>query len=358
MLYIRPVSLDDLDQLLLLARDTGFGLTSLPRDEELLRRRIVHSLRSFETLGASPGGEVYLLVLEHREAARIVGTAGVCAKVGGFEPFYAYRIEVAIHESKELGVRREVPFLQLVTEHNGPSEIISLFLDPDYRRDANGRFLSLARFLFMAEHPESFEPTVIAEMRGVINPAGQSPFWDALGQHFFSIDFAQADHLSLFNKRFIADLMPRHPIYIPLLPEEAQRVIGQVHEQTRPALRILEAEGFRRTNIVDIFEAGPIVSCPLAEIRTVRQSTRAVVGHITKDPPDGPTMYVANAQREFRACRAPVAPRADGRVHIDADVANALRIEVGQAIRFIAADRTAGALAAGLTEPSAQEPRP
>ena len=85
---------------------------------------------------------------------------------------------------------------------------------------------------------------------------GRSPFWDALGKHFFDVDFPNADYLSLVNKKFIADLMPKHPIYIPLLPKDAQDVIGKVHEQTEPALKLLEAEGLRDRDVGDRAERG------------------------------------------------------------------------------------------------------
>ena len=75
---------------------------------------------------------------------------------------------------------------------------------------------------------------------------GNSPFWEWLEAHFFSMDFPTADYLSgIGNKVFIAELMPRYPIYTNLLSQEAQDVIGHVHEKTRPALRLLEREGFR-----------------------------------------------------------------------------------------------------------------
>ena len=73
---------------------------------------------------------------------------------------------------------------------------------------------------------------------------GRSPFWDALGRHFFGIDFAEADRLSVINKKFIAELMPKHPIYIPLLPEEAQDVIGKPHRESVRTVKNLEEEGF------------------------------------------------------------------------------------------------------------------
>ena len=39
------------------------------------------------------------------------------------------------------------------------------------------------------------------------------------------------------KKGFIADLMPKLPIYVNLLSKEAQAVIGEVHDNTRPALK-------------------------------------------------------------------------------------------------------------------------
>ena len=107
-----------------------------------------------------------------------------------------------------------------------------MFLHPDYRGGGNGRLLQFVRFLFIADRPEVFESTVVSEIRGVIDEQDRSPFWNALGQHFFGIDFADADRLSVINKKFIAELMPKHPIYIPLLPKDAQDVIGKPHKDS------------------------------------------------------------------------------------------------------------------------------
>ena len=246
MLIIRPVSPADLDQLYALAGETGYGLTSLPQDRELLANKIIESQESFARLGRKPRGDSFLFVLEDTDTGKAVGTTGIVTKVGGFEPFYAYRIETAVAESEALKVRREVKFLKLVADHNGPCEIGSLVLSPEYRKGENGRLLSLVRFLFIAEHGSRFDPVVIAELRGIIDEAGRSPFWEAIGRHFFETDYYKADYLSGVDKRFIADLMPKHPIYIPLLPKEARDVIGQVHPQSRPAAKILSGRGIPR----------------------------------------------------------------------------------------------------------------
>jgi arginine N-succinyltransferase len=194
--------------------------------------------------------------------------------------------------------------------------------------------LSLARFLFMIEHEACFDPVVLAEMRGVVDPHGRTPFWDAVGKHFFDIDYPKADYLSVINKKFIADLMPKHPIYITLLPKEAQAVIGLVHEQTRPALRLLESEGFAWTGMVDMFDAGPIVTCPLREIRVVRESKKLPVREVIRGPIDGELCLVTNARSDFRACGATVAESGDGGVRLPADAAAALGVAVGDVVRF------------------------
>ncbi len=340
---MRPITLDDLDQLVELAGGASFGLTTLPKDRELLSKRIEESQRGFDKNADRPGGELYLFVMEDLDTGRIVGTSGVVSKVGGFEPFYAYRIESTVHESKMLGVRKEVRALHLAREHNGPCEIGSLFLLPGYRRSGNGRLLSQSRLLFMAEHARCFAPLVIAELRGVLDEHGRSPFWDAIGRHFFEIDYPKADYLSMVDKQFIADLMPTHPIYIPLLPQAAQDVIGQVHHNTRPARGILEREGFRFNNMVDIFEAGPILSCELDDIRTCQRAGSAVVGPLRDmlpaatpagGDPDATPHLIGNTLRRFRACLGCLSINADGQATLDHATAKALDVSQGDRICY------------------------
>src|SRR3954467_3592385 len=348
MLVFRPITLEDLPQLGELAAGAGIGLTTLPKDPQLLENRILESRRSFERLamsakaaekagkgesGERPGGEIYLFVLEDLHTGKIVGTSAIVSKVGGFEPFYAYKIETTVAESDVLNVKKEIRYLKLVTDHNGPCEIGSLFLAPENRKEGNGRFLSLARFLFIAERPRRFDPTVIAEMRGLVDGNGRSPFWECLGRVFFDTDFPNADYLSMVNKKFIADLMPTHPIYIPLLPKEAQEAIGQVQEQTRPAVKILEEEGFKSSGMVDIFDAGPILSAKRDAVRAVKESSKAPIIEITNEPIESEIYMVGTARPEFRAAKGNIQIAEKG-VRINSALALALGARVGEQVRF------------------------
>ena len=335
MVIVRPVSMEDLDALAELAGLAGVGLTTLPKDRALLAKRIERSETSFRRFADRPGGESYLFVMEDTVARRVIGACGIVSKVGGFEPFYGYRIETQLFESPAIGVHKEVPILKLHEEHDGPAEIGSLFLHPDWRKEGNGRLLQLVRFLFMAEHPELFETTVLSEIRGVLDERGHSPFWDALGRHFFGIDFAEADRLSVVNKKFIAELMPDHPIYIPLLPPDAQAVIGKPHKDSERAVKNLEAEGFRFANMVDIFDAGPVESCPRDEIRTVRESRRAVISAISGEAINGPEYMIGTTTPAFRACKGCAEVSRAG-VRVTAAAAAALELKVGDAVRIVA----------------------
>jgi arginine N-succinyltransferase len=334
MVIVRPVKLEDLDRLVELANQASFGLTSLPKDKDLLRRRIIESQHSFQKTAEKPGGELYFFVMEDLDTGLVVGTAIIVSKVGGFEPFYAYKIETCVHQSEMLHIRKEIQTLNLVAEHSGPSEIGGLFLVQEYRKHGYGRLLSLFRFLFMAEHPARFEPYVIAEMRGVVEPDGHSAFWEAIGRHFFEIDYTKADLLSAMDKRFIADLMPRCPIYVPLLPKEARDVIGKVHEKTKPALKMLQDEGFEITDMVDIFEAGPLVHCRLDNIRIVKESRHTQVEEVTSESIESEPCIITNAGSEFRACIANVADVSGGGARIRVETAEALRVSIGDEIRF------------------------
>lgn len=328
--------MDDLSSLLGLAGLASFGLTTLPKNEKLLSRRIRDSVRAFEHIGdEEPRGESYFFVLEDLASNRVIGTCGIVSKVGGFQPFYAYRVETNVFESRVLGIQKEIQTLHLVLEHNGPCEIGSLFLHPEFRRSDTGRALSLARFLFMAEFPSLFDATVIAEIRGVVDDLGRSAFWDAVGRHFFDMEYPKADVLSVTNKEFIGELMPRHPIYVPMLPPAAREVIGVAHPESVRAQQILAAEGFRFSGMVDIFEAGPVVACSRERIRAVAESVREPLVRIADRPAsERPDHVVAKGGATFRACASWVG-RLDEGIELARQTADALGIRVGDVVRTV-----------------------
>ena len=301
MMVIRPIRADDYPALYDIAVESGHGFTSLPVNDELLMRKISRSEQSFSKNVSGPGDEGYLFVLEDTETGEICGTSALEAAVGLDDAFYHYHLGKVVHSSRSLGVYKTVDILTLCNDYTGVSELCTLFLREKRREKNNGRLLSKMRFLFMAEFPQRFSDRVIAEMRGISNTDGSSPFWQWLQEHFFSLDFPTADYLTgIGQKVFIAELMPKYPIYVSLLSKQAQAVIGQVHEKTKPALALLQAEGFSSRGYVDIFDAGPTVEARVEHIRSVRNSRRLQV-HIG-EVEHGQPYLISNTQLEgFRA---------------------------------------------------------
>jgi arginine N-succinyltransferase len=226
--------------------------------------------------------------------------------------------------------------LSLCNDYTGASEICTLFLGESHRKNKNGRFLSRCRFLFMAEHNERFADRVIAEMRGISDEEGRSPFWNWLEEHFFSMDFPTADYLTGIGKKvFIAELMPKHPIYVSLLSKDAQKVINEVHPKTLPALRLLEAEGFARRGYVDIFDGGPTVEAQTAKVKTIRNSGKYQV--IIGETDDKANFIICNTKvAGFRAVQAKVSLRATAeQVLMSDDIAKALHVNEGDFVRLV-----------------------
>jgi arginine N-succinyltransferase len=335
MFIIRPITSKDLDGLMELLEKSGHGLTSLPRDPEVLKKRIRKSERSFEHREEVPRGEDYLFVMEELFTGKIVGVCAIISKIGGFEPYYFYRVEKTHHESKIIHVKNDITSLHFHFIHNGPAEICSLFLHPDFRNSQNGRFLSLSRFLFIAENRNYFEDQVIAEMRGMVNDSGHSPFWDAVGKNFFKMDFPTADYLYVKNNRFVEELMPKYPIIANLLPEDAHFVIGKVHPNTEPAKKILEQEGFHFSGLVGIFEPGPVLIADLDNIRSIKESIVGEIKEISDKNMKSEVFIIARMSNNFRAVLGGVVKLKSGGYKISGVTAAALKLRLGDKIRFV-----------------------
>lgn len=333
MLIVRMAQLQDLPALVRLAHTSGGGLTTLPQDEDVLARKLQRAEHTRTTLQHNDDG-LFLFVLEDTAANRIVGVSGIETAVGLNQPWYTYSVGTIVHASSELNIYHRFPTLFLTNDHTGCSELCSLYLHPDYRRHQAGSLLSKARFLFMAQRREVFAEKTIAELRGVINERGVSPFWEGLGRHFFDMDFSDADYLSaVSNKQFIAELMPRYPFYTNLLPVGAQRVIGCEHRDTTPARRMLEQEGFRYEGYVDIFDAGPTVETYTDQIRALRANEmRAAADMPTRVHP----WLVSNVSATDFRCSL-LAPRAsDWYVDSAAALWHELQLEPLDAARVVA----------------------
>ena len=329
---VRPAHADDFAAVYEMAKLTGGGFTHLPPDRATLVAKLARSEQSFAREEESQAGDMYMFVLEDPREGVVRGTCQIFGQVGVVQPFYSYHLSTLTQTSPELGKTFRNQLLTLTTDLEGSSEVGGLFLHPSARAGGLGALLARSRYLFMKLHRGRFGEQTLAELRGVMDETGNAPFWDALAGKFFGMTFPEADEFNaVHGTKFIADLMPKTPIYVALLTEAAKAVIGQPHPSGKAALRMLEAEGFYFDRYIDIFDGGPTVTADTDEIRTVRESTTETVCEIAEGGRNK-MLVAAGRLKDFRACFAAVKRVPKKGICIDRQCAELLEIEVGDQI--------------------------
>lgn len=339
MLFVRPGRLADLDALAQMARTARPVLHSLPHDRRALEARVALSEDSFRADADFPGEEFYLFVLEDSETGRLLGTASIVAAAGYSEPFYAFRNDALIHASRELHVNRKIHALTMSHELTGKSRLAGFYVDPALRGDAAAHLVSRARMMYIAAHRRRFTPEVFSLLLGVTDENGASPFWEAVGRKFFRRDFADIEVESGGRSRtFIAEVMPVYPVYVPLLPEAAQRVLGEPNQHGLLAYDIHLEEGFEPDRYVDIFDAGPVLTAQIDRAacvthngaRTVRNAGQAGQAGSSADADTaGLTHLVATGEGDAFRCVLADLPDAAAGNAIDAPLDAAARAALG-----------------------------
>ena len=323
---IRAACAKDLEPLYEMAKLTGGGFTNLPADRNTLGGKLERAEEAFANTADELSDEQFVLVLEHAETGAVRGTGQLMTMVGQQWPFYSYRLTTLTQHSKELDRTVRAEMLSLVTDLEGCSEVGGLFLHPNERAGGLGLLLARSRYLFIAAHRQRFAERTLAELRGIIDERGGSPFWDGVAGRFFGMNFQDADYFNAINgNQFIADLMPKHPVYIAMLDDTAKSAIGVPHPTGRAAMRMLENEGFAYEGYVDIFDGGPTMIARTDAVKSVANAQARRVSDITLDEGER-SLLAAGILTEFRCCYGARAIRDDGSIAIDAQAADLLRI--------------------------------
>lgn len=337
MLVMRPAQMADLADVQRLAADSPVGVTSLPDDAERLGEKIAASEASFAAEVSFNGEESYFFVLEDTATGRLVGCSAIVASAGFSEPFYSFRNETFVHASRELKIHNKIHVLSLCHDLTGNSLLTSFYVQRELVGTASAELNSRARLMFMASHPERFADAVVVEIVGYSDDEGESPFWNAVGRNFFDLNYIEAERLSgLKSRTFLAELMPNYPIYVPLLPDEAQESMGQVHPRAQITFDILTREGFETDNYIDIFDGGPTLHARTSGIRSIAQS-RVVPVRIGEQQKGGRQYLVSNGLlQDFRAVVADLDWVPGKPVELSLEIAEALGVGEGASVRLVA----------------------
>lgn len=335
MIIIRPIAQKDLESFIQMAFTAGIGMTSMPKNRDLLEKRVKESIEAFHAQVSSPGNENYLFVLEDLETGSIGGTCGITAMTGKNSPLSFYRKKKLEQHKCPDSIIKIVPTLHVVHYKDYWSEIGSLYLTAKFRHSGLGRLLSLSRFLFIAQYPEKFDSMIFAEMRGYLDQNQISSFWEGIGQHFVETKFETLMHLRDEGIVDLSEALPSHPIYIELLPKNVQESIGKVHDETNAALKMLIDEGFSLSYDIDVCDGGPKIEIETKKIRSIKESKTVAIATFTDEPLVTAPFIISNNKLNFKACLSPIQITSNGEAVIPYETAKALELDIGDIIRYV-----------------------
>jgi len=334
MLVVRPSTFVDLTGIERLLNDTDARVTTLPKERDKLSEKISESDDAFRVAIDGEGPASFLFVLEDSETRELQGTSGIDAEAGNGYPFFNYRLDEVVHASHHLNISSKVPVLFLSHELTGRTLLRSFSINPDFRDSDGFDLLSRARFMFMAANPDRFNQEIIVEIQGIFDDKGVCPFWDAVGRKFFDLDFLTADYYcSMKSKTFMSELIPQHPVYVPLLPDEAAGNIAKNHPAANRICQLLYREGFHQSKFIDPFDGGPVLKGQLQYTHTFRN-----IRFKKAKPSDvvgGMKYLISNqSQQDFRCVIGTLVDGIGDTIRISLEVAHALNVRDGDAIAY------------------------
>lgn len=182
--------------------------------------------------------------------------------IGERVPRHWYHVGCVVHAAAELGLFHRLQTLQLGNDHTGASELADIVWHPALDLPGQARALqALLRAALgrVAAAPQRFGAHLIAELPGLRDAQGRSPFWQGLGRHFYGGDpAAAARQFGPDWRSHVAPLMPRQPVYSAFLAPEAQAAIGQVAPAARVLVQALWEAGLRYGHHITIDDGGPV----------------------------------------------------------------------------------------------------
>jgi arginine N-succinyltransferase len=154
------------------------------------------------------------------------------------------------------------------------------------------------------------------------------------------MNFQEADYFNAINgNQFIADLMPKHPVYVAMLPETTRSAIGLPHPSGRAAMRMLEGEGFSYEGFIDIFDGGPTMTARTDKVESIANAKAVPVVEICAQTGGSKALVATGHLTGFRcsfATISPAGPSDAGGITLDPEAAAALGVAVGETVWWVA----------------------
>ena len=273
-------------------------------------------------------------------APQLLATLRLMPSIGLDMPRLWYHVGCTVHAAPELGLFHRQRSLLLGHDLTGASELADIAWlqteQPLASQAAALRLLVHGAWMLLARHRSAYAQSVVAELPGERDSAGQSPFWLGLGRHFYSGDPARAaaQHGPVW-RTLVAALLPKQPLMASFLAPAAQAAIGQAHPGALVLREVLEAAGLRYSHHVNLEDAGPVLQADTDQLPGIG-SARAWPA-LPDTPPRAapPTLLMAGPDGAWRALRGPAQAAGLG-LQIGAPAMTALGLAPGDPVWALA----------------------
>jgi arginine N-succinyltransferase len=340
MIIIRSVSKNDtsaLEKLSKIASESHPGFLNVPQDADAWADKISYSEKSFSGKLEKGAVRKFIFVAEDTKTNQVLGVSMLTSQHGTKEsPHFYFQVGHEQKFSQTINTGFIHGTLVLHIDHDGPTEIGGLLVDPEARNHPEkvGRQVSFARFLYVAMNRGVFKDKILAELLPPLTKKGKSPLWEAVGRRFTNMDYWEADYLSAKNKEFILSLFPSGVIYVTFLPAEARNAVGKVSKHTEPVMHMLKKIGFQYQHQVDPFDGGPHLVARTDDITPIRNHRVLIYGgSLLSGAQTTEGLLCSAEQSDFKAA-AVSADIVEGKLYCSEDRANALGIRVGDSVHF------------------------
>jgi arginine N-succinyltransferase len=221
--------------------------------------------------------ERLLLVESPDPAMGLLATLRLLPAIGLDLPRVSYHVGCTVHAAPELGLFRRQRTLLLGHDHTGASELADIAWSPR-ELPLSDTALALhtlvqAALRLVTQERQHYAQRLVAELPGPRDAAGQSPFWQGLGRHFYTGDPAAAAALhGPAWRSHAAALLPRHLLYTSFLPAAADAAIAQVAGSARVLREVLEEAGLRYAHHINVEDGGPVLEVDLNDLQAWRHA--------------------------------------------------------------------------------------
>lgn len=204
-------------------------------------------------------------------AAPLRGTLRLRPVIGMDVPRVSYHVGCTVHAAPALGLFHRQRTLLLGHDHTGASELADIAWPrqevPLADQAAALHALVRAAVQQLGRARAHYAQRLVVELPGPRDAAGQSPFWQGLGRHFYRGDPAAAcaQHGPAWRSH-VASLLPRHPLYTSFLPAAAEAAIAQVQPSALVLREVLEDAGLRYSHHVNVEDGGPLLEAEVDDL--------------------------------------------------------------------------------------------